>query len=277
MAQQETDDATEDAPGAVALGSSNCSHDEDADDGAGAIGYQLPLESLAPQTAPRELASFVVIVLHGYGMKNTEMYEWLRRMTADRQHIRFVFPQAPQRLVYDASNSERDIDRGATYCTSWFEYTSDFEGKREDSIDRKSLKESRLLLIQMVEAESARLESYPRGPRLDRIGIVGVSQGGCMAIDLCTHVALRFCVTLVAHKMSGTTGSLRTNWHAINATADEIYPLSWARETLGSALTCDYVDDFHDLGKTAVEVDRLLEQRLDEYLPRGASVSAGSS
>ena len=207
-------------------------------------------------------ARFAVIVLHGYGMTNTEMYDWLRDAAAIRPHIRFVFPQADSRYEY-AEGESADTAATRNRRPSWFTYTSDFGGDREDTVELKSLEESRRRLLGVVAAEHARL-GY-QGRQYDKIGVVGVSQGGCMAVDLCAHASLLFCVTLVAHRMSATTGSLQTPWHALNATRDKIYRGTWTIPTLAEASTSEFVVDDHEL-HAGDGGDIFLEKMVDDYM-----------
>lgn len=198
---------------------------------------------------------FVLLVLHAYDVTAKSTRQWIvdSNMHELNPHICFVFPQG-QSASQSASMQKNEENKGSDIvedddahmpmdmCSSWFEYTTDRDGKEEDDINEDDLAHSRSKILSLI----SRIADT-HGVPFSQIGIMGCSQGGCMAVDVACHLSLKMCITLVGHKLSRTIKPLCTEWHALIAQRDDCFPLTWIKSRLIEAKSVTEIDDDHYL------------------------------
>jgi alpha/beta superfamily hydrolase len=107
---------------------------------------------------------------------------------------------------------------------SWFDYLTDREGEGEDAVDTASVRAARSTIQRLVWREHA--AAPPNVP----IMLGGLSQGGCLALDVASRDAsLAAVVTGVAHRLHlSLTRPLLCPWYALIASDDDVFPFCWA-------------------------------------------------
>jgi predicted esterase len=186
-----------------------------------------------PTTRPHEAT---LIYLHGYQMEAKELFDLFLELHQLHPTWRFVLPQAPSMAV-TALGAE---------CRSWFNYLTDREGREEDVVEISSVKIQREALRQLLHSEAALL-----GGRCDRVFFGGLSQGGCMALDLACHMTFGGVVTLVAPRLGPVSLPLLCPWHALMGSEDEIFPPAWTKPLLAGATTVTVIKEKHWLPREA--------------------------
>lgn len=164
----------------------------------------------------------VLVFLHGFCMSVDDMAKDFVELFKRFPTVRFVFPEAP-RLKITAYKGEEN--------NAWFNYITDHDGNQEDVIELASLTIQRANLMTLLAQERRK---NPRAKFL----IGGLSQGGCMALDLATKVDwLDGVVTCVAHRLyTSLSRPLLCPWYALTAENDECFPSSWANPGENEAL-----------------------------------------
>ena len=194
-----------------------------------------------------------LIFLHGFLMTAGEMLDLFVDLSKLLPTWKIVVPQAPNLPI---------TAHGGMMANSWFDYLTDHDGAKEDTVDIFGLRKIKSELQKLVEAENSLL---PTGT-LSTLG--GLSQGGTLALHLATHLNVKAVVTLVACRLSQSmVRPLKCAWHAVVAERDEVYRSSWAKSLMTGVSTLRTVDDNHFLEKT--DVCMLLHTILSE-LPSGA-------
>lgn len=174
-----------------------------------------------------------LIFLHGFRMQASELLEVFVELSKSFPAWKFVLPQAPQMKI-TAYGGER--------VASWFDYLTDTGGQQEDSLDFFSLRAMKSRLQDLCLKESQLL------PPGRRVCMGGLSQGGCMALHVASHVDLLAVLTIVACRLSQSLPrALRCPWHAVFAKQDEVFPLSWAQPLLAGCTTLKKIEDTHYL------------------------------
>lgn len=198
----------------------------------------LPAAITRPPSSPHR---WTLIYLHGLGSSACDNY-------ADRPHyfsdgslpLKVVVPTAPSRELSCFDTwfvPKRDPVPGTgrfkvNQFHSWYDYISNHDGKREDSIDWESLAVVQRALHSLIEREAAEL-----GGRFDRIILAGKSQGCCTALD----AALSFprplggFVGVVGHLLSCTPIEPRgpqkeTPLHFFHEPQDEVMRWEWVQQ-----------------------------------------------
>jgi predicted esterase len=139
------------------------------------------------------------------------------------------------------------ITASGAECRSWFDYLTDREGEAEDAVDVFSVRAQREALRRLLHAEVALL-----GGRCDRVFFGGLSQGGCMALDLACHMPFGGVVTLVAPRLSTSLARpLLCPWHALMGSEDELFPPSWTGPLLAGATSVTVIEENHWLPREA--------------------------
>jgi predicted esterase len=194
-----------------------------------------------------------LIFFHGFKMAAKEMLDTFVDLSKLLPTWKFVLPQAPELAI---------TAHGGTVSNSWYDYLTDHDGAKEDTVDIFGLRKVKTELQKLVAAENALL---PPGT-LSTLG--GLSQGGTLALHLATHLDATAVVTVVACRLSQSmVRPLRCPWHAILAGNDEVYHRSWAKSLMTGVSTTKTVDDNHYLEKT--DIPPLLHAILCD-LPKGA-------
>lgn len=161
----------------------------------------LPALIIRPPSGPQQ---WTLIYLHGMGSSALWNY-------SDRPHyfcdgsvaLKVVVPTAPSREVscFDSWWTKSNNSWKLTKFRSWYDYLSNYDGAREDSIDWESLAVVQRALHGMIRQEAQEL-----GGRYDRIILGGKSQGCCTALDatLTFPYPLGGFIGLVGHLLSCT-------------------------------------------------------------------------
>lgn len=163
----------------------------------------------------REAQKATLVFLHGFGMCAEDMALELAPIAAQIPWLRIVVPQAPAVPVTAYGGDE---------YRSWFDYLTDKEGETEDAVDTATVRSARNLIQKLLWREE---RCAPAG---SLIIIGGLSQGGCLALDMATrdtHIAA--VVTAVSHRLHlSRARPILCPWYALSAEHDEIFPSSWA-------------------------------------------------
>ena len=204
-----------------------------------------------PATGDRECRCYV---LHGYGMRAADMLDWIRADTRARlSHVEFVFLQAPARWQTSPQ----------TFGPSWLAYVEEFDGREEDRICEEALED-----ITASLAEAIGLAQAPT------TAVVGLSEGGCLALHLATRLPLKAVVTMVAHRLRESAASpLLCPWHALTAARDEVYPEHLTAPHLNAeaqAVVWEKVEDDHYLHHSSDACADFLSEALVQAFGRPA-------
>jgi pimeloyl-ACP methyl ester carboxylesterase len=156
-----------------------------------------------------------LIFLHGFGMSASDMACDLAAVAAELPWLRVVVPEAPMQPVTAYGGDEN---------RSWFDYLNDREGEAENAVDTQSVRRARSGIQRIVWREHA--TAPPNVP----IILGGLSQGGCLALDVASRDAsLAAVVTCVAHRLYVSCARpLLCPWYALIASDDDVFPSSWA-------------------------------------------------
>ena len=188
------------------------------------------------------------VVLHGYGMQASEMEDWLLpHLAAVRPLLDVLFLQAP--VQWNASSSR--------FVPSWLSYVHEFHGTKEDVVDARLLEQHLFDIRKGIDAV--------KGPYTEVL-LVGLSEGGCVALELAARYDFQAVVTLVSYRRRDFSHlPLKCPWHALIAQQDEVFP-AWAAATTEDATSLLSVDDDHFLHKTDQEVVAFLLRSIQKCL-----------
>eukprot|EP00933_Yihiella_yeosuensis_P034226 TRINITY_DN27737_c1_g1_i1.p1 TRINITY_DN27737_c1_g1~~TRINITY_DN27737_c1_g1_i1.p1 ORF type:complete len:495 (+),score=67.49 TRINITY_DN27737_c1_g1_i1:201-1685(+) len=188
------------------------------------------------------LPRWTMIYLHGMGSSALGNY-------GDRPHyfndgtaaVKVIVPTAPSREVscFDSwwsKSKPREQGQGTkwrlTKFFSWYDYTSNHGGRKEDALCIESLHAMQRALHKIIEREAAEL-----GGRTDRIIIGGKSQGCATALDaaLTYPKKLGGFIGLVGHLLSCTPvdpdgAQAETPFHFYHEVEDDIMQWHWVKE-----------------------------------------------
>lgn len=213
----------------------------------------LPAVTFRP-LSPASPQRWTLIYLHGLGSSALGNY-------ADRPHyfmdgsvaVKVVIPTAPSRELscYDgwwvpvrerkapapaakaavAGRPSRPRHRLCLF-RSWYDYLSNHDGRREDSISFQSLGEIQRALHSLIQREAAEL-----GGRTDRIIVGGKSQGCCTALDatLTFPQPLGGFIGIVGHLLGCTPvepdgPQVNTPLHFFHEPEDHLMRWEWVQE-----------------------------------------------
>lgn len=193
-----------------------------------------------PSSAQRDL---LCIVLHGHGMRAQQMVEWFEEDLCPKlPSVEFLFLQAP--VSWQISSQD--------FLPSWLKYLKEYDGEREDDLCEERLRQATADLRSIIEREASAVGGT-RGTAL-----LGLSEGGCMALEVACLVPLAGVITLVSHRLRYSSDTkLLCPWFALTASRDDIYRSNWALEHLrrGDAHKWKIVDDDHYLQHSDGETD----------------------
>mmetsp|Transcript_21000 Transcript_21000/g.44724 ORF Transcript_21000/g.44724 Transcript_21000/m.44724 type:complete len:488 (-) Transcript_21000:22-1485(-) len=201
----------------------------------------LPAVILRPPSGPQR---WTLIYLHGLGSSALGNY-------ADRPHyfvdgsvaIKVVIPTAPSRELtcFDSwwlkNRRTPDTPSGAPRYRlqkflSWYDYVSNHDGRREDTIDWNSLGAMQRALHHLIRSEASEL-----GGRTDHIILGGKSQGCCTALDaaLTFPQPLGGFIGLVGHLLSCTPverggPQAAVPFHFFHEVEDRIMQWAWVQK-----------------------------------------------
>lgn len=192
----------------------------------------LPAVIIRPPSGPQR---WTLIYLHGLGSSALGNY-------ADRPHffvdgsvaLKVIVPTAPSRELSCFDTWWEQGPSEAWYLKkflAWYDYLSNHDGRKEDTIHQDSLLVMRRALHKLVQIEAAELGSRP-----DRVILGGKSQGCCTALDaaLTCPQALGGFVGTVGHLLSSTPvepggPQTATPFHFFHEPQDDIMQWSWVR------------------------------------------------
>ena len=203
-----------------------------------------------PATADRDM---LCVVLHGHGMRALEMVEWLQQpLCAALPSVEFLFLQAP--VSWQTSSQQ--------FLPAWLEYLGEFDGANEDDVCSEALAETTASLTEVIGSLGG-----GRGDSNPRVVLLGLSEGGCVALELAFRLPLAGVVTLVSHRLrQNSDAKLLCPWYALTASRDDVYHPTWANRQLirGDAQSWHIVDDDHYLGDTSEEVVAFVRRAIAE-------------
>lgn len=159
---------------------------------------------------------FSVFLLHGFQCTADDVSEWGARLYDSLGgRAKMIMPTA-SKIPITAHGGEEQY--------SWFDYLTDSEGEREDVVCQSDIRSACARLATLINQEVRRVGRYTR------VFLVGVSQGGCLALEIASKVELGGVVTVVGHRMyTSAHRALLTPWMSVRATDDEVFSASWAR------------------------------------------------
>lgn len=192
----------------------------------------LPAALFTPSGAPE----WTLIYLHGLSCSALDDY-------VDRPHyfcdgsvrLKVVVPTAPLRELSCFDEWWVETEAGnwqLEQMNAWYDYLSDHDGAREDTIDLDSLMAMRRALHSLI-----RLEAFELGGRADRVILGGKSQGCCTALDaLLTYPQpLGGFIGIVGHVLNATPleaggPQSKTPLHFFHETKDRVVRWSWVKK-----------------------------------------------
>lgn len=164
---------------------------------------------------------YTIIFLHPY---NTSIYitkKIFKNFINNKKfkNIKWIFPKAKK-------NKNKN---------SWFNYLTNYKGVQEDIIDNKSLISQRNRIIKLIN-------KYKKS-NYNNIILSGMSQGGCLAIDIANYIKCNSIFTVVAHRMKiSQKKKIKNKWYSIISKNDNIFRKSW---TYRSNRICTYIDEIN--------------------------------
>lgn len=192
----------------------------------------LPAVILRPPSGPQR---WTLIYLHGLGSSALGNYADHPHFFLDGSNaLKVVVPTAPSReLSCFDTWWEQGPSKGwyLKKFLSWYDYLSNHDGRKEDTIDLQSLLTMRRALHQLVKKEAAEL-----GGRTDRVILGGKSQGCCTSLDAALSYPrpLGGFIGIVGHLLSCTpvepdSAQLTTPLHFFHEPQDDIMQWPWVQ------------------------------------------------
>lgn len=211
------------------------------------VGDLLPAVVFSPVHA---VPKWTLIYLHALGDHALTDY-------ADKPHyffdgtiaVKVIIPTAPSRELSCYDKWWKKIKRSDGKCSwtltrfnSWYDYMTNYDGKREDEIDWASLYVVRRAVHSIIKKEARKL-----GNRFDRVIVGGKSQGCCTSLDafLTFPETLGGFVGLVGHLLGCTpvesSGSqVSAPLHFFHEVTDHIMPWKWVQKGEQKLLDAGY-------------------------------------
>jgi dienelactone hydrolase len=172
-----------------------------------------------------------IIFLHPFKTTIKDTKGFLKNTLKKYKNSRWFFPKASISMMKNKY--------------SWFEYTTDFNGIKEDRINMNTLIIQRYRMINLIRRIA---KKYHNGDT-SKIIIGGISQGGCLALDISTFIKLKCVITFVSHRIYPTIKKkILAPWYCLIATKDDIFRKEWVN--ILSANYVKEVDDDHYLVNT---------------------------
>ncbi len=199
----------------------------------------------------REEPRRLCVVLPGHSMTACDMADWWDStdVAARFPHMEVVFLQAPTRWCAASS----------LFVPSWFDYLGDFGGACEDPVSLPALAAT----LEGLARTIAKLSSDMGADGTSAVALVGLSEGGCVALELGCRLRFACVVTLVAYRRSESASApLLSPWFALVAAHDAIFARPWATSCLAGAAWKISVDDDHYLHSAVPEVGTFLASAL---------------
>jgi surfactin synthase thioesterase subunit len=185
-------------------------------------------------------------------MSASDMEEWWEglKLGAALEHTGVCFLQAPSKWTA----------RSALFLPAWFTYIAEYDGAKEDEICLQSLDAS-LAALELIVAKV--LQRVAPGLSISQVSCVGLSEGGCMALELARRVSFRDVITLASYRRSEFASErLLCPWMALTASEDAVYSRHWTERSLRGASVLRAVHDQHYLHNSSEAVADFLRECL---------------
>ena len=196
----------------------------------------------------------VLLLLHGFTCSSADLGEIVSSLRAHCPSVMVVTPDAP-RIPITA--------HGGAHCSAWYDYVTEYQHDRQDLADEASLR----LTTARLGALICRLRVEFPGAL---VCAAGVSQGGCVAVELAARGLVSAAFSMVAHPITaggrGVLNRMKTSkaqWHGLLASGDSVIALDWALPLHDTAASVAIVEGDH------WQSDRVLgawlAERLEKY------------
>jgi predicted esterase len=203
---------------------------------------------------PSRVHRWTLIYLHGFGSSAFGQYGSAPHYFLDGSiAIKVVVPTAPSRelSIFDqwwlkvqarrpakgaSSNSSRPTARRCRWrlnqFNAWYDYLTNNDGKREDTLDLDSLQVIQRVLHKLVRKEAAELNG-----RTDRVILGGKSQGCCTALDAALTFPQRLggFIGVVGHLLKSSPvdadgPQAEAPFHFFHEITDDIMKWAWVQQ-----------------------------------------------
>lgn len=204
--------------------------------------------------AEMESPQVVLVLLHGFGCRARDLRDLVDRITASCPTVLVVTPEAAVLPI---------TAHGGASCRAWYDYMTEFGSGREDLAGEATLR----LAVARIGALIGQCRAKFPGAR---ICAAGISQGGCLAIELAARGLVSAVFSMVAHPLTagGRSASMRleacgAEWHSLLAAADSVFSLEWMRRLHRCAQSVTVVEGDHWLSDDVLGA--WLTERLEKY------------
>lgn len=194
--------------------------------------------------ASRQEARLLFVALHGFHCSASDVLPWCAPLAAVLPEVRFLIPSAPDMRISAHGGPHAEA------APSWFDYLTDHGGAQEDEIRLCTLRYRRLLLVCSIQAELRACDMKPEASLV----LAGISQGGCMALDLAAHMKCLAVFTFVAHPLYASPFRGQTcKWFALSAERDSVFDPRWCNELHEAATVHAICKGDHWISNSACE------------------------
>lgn len=196
----------------------------------------------------------VLLLLHGFSCGSDDLCELVSSLRFRCPGIMVVTPDAP-RIPITAHGGKR--------CRAWYDYVTKYDHDQQDLAGEASLRLTTARLGALLCRLRAKFQGVP-------FCAAGVSQGGCVAIELAARGLVSAAFSMVAHPV--TAGGRRVlhrlkasgaEWHGLLASGDSVIALEWALPLHDTATSVAVVEGDHWLSDIAL--GSWLAERLEKY------------
>ena len=200
------------------------------------------------------LPKYIIIFFHPYNtsIKDTKSFLKKQLNNKNNKNIKWIFLKAPRIPMTFENNS---LHR------SWFDYTTNYNGEQEDKIKINTLIYQRLRIIHFIKNISKKYNCD-----YNNILLGGISQGGCIALDVSCYIKVRCVFTLVSHRLyTSKKRKLKHPWYSLIANNDTVFLKNWIINDIFFTKKIVEVDDDHDLSNTDTDKfinDIFIEEKL---------------
>jgi len=177
----------------------------------------------------------IIIMLHPYNTSIKDTKYCFKKINKSKSISKIFYPKS--NFYYKNKN-----------C-SWLNYLQEFDGDKEDIIDIQCLIKQRLRIIYYIKRIMKKYNCSK-----NNIILCGISQGGCLALDIANYFKLKCVITIVSYRMTiSCKKKLLSKWIAINAINDSIFKPEWCINSYKSANKIINVIDDHYLENTDID------------------------
>ena len=181
-------------------------------------------------------SKYTIVFLHPYNTSIKDTKSFLGNHI-NNTNIKWIFVKAPLIKITQDNN---------TLHHAWFDYTTDYDGKTEDKININTLIIQRIRIINLIK----KIIKTHNG-NYNNVLLGGISQGGCMAIDISCFIKVRCVFTFVSHMLYlSKKRKLKHPWYSLIAKNDNTFRKEWTfNDTLITKQIIEVNDD-HFLANT---------------------------